>query len=106
MYSKRHNNAINSDSRKRHSLVVLAIVIKSKEGPLAGVKDDLVRYRKEAERGEIVITRHGKPAGVLFGFKSEEDWFDYRLDNDPRFLDRVVKTRESLHTPALAAART
>jgi hypothetical protein len=33
-----------------------------------------------------VITRHGKPAGVLIGFESEEDWFDYRLEHDARCL--------------------
>lgn len=69
---------------------------KVREVPLATVKDDLSRYLREAEKGEIVITRHGKPAGVLIGFRSEEDWFDYRLENDPRFLDRVAKARASL----------
>jgi prevent-host-death family protein len=67
-----------------------------KEVPLATVKDDLSRYLREAEKGEIVITRHGKPAGVLIGFRSEDDWFDYRLENDPRFLDRVAKARASV----------
>jgi prevent-host-death family protein len=66
------------------------------EVPLATVKDDLSRYLREAEKGEIVITRHGKPAGVLIGFRSEEDWFDYRLENDARFLDRVSRARASL----------
>ena len=70
--------------------------VKVKEVPLATVQDDLSRYLREAEKGEIVITRHGKPAGVLIGFRSEEDWFDYRLENDPRFLDRVAKARASL----------
>lgn len=71
--------------------------VKVKEVPLTAVKDDLSRYLREAaEKGEIVITRHGKPAGVLIGFRSEEDWFDYRLENDPRFLDRVAKARASL----------
>ena len=70
--------------------------VKVKEIPLATVKDDLSRYLREAEKGEIVITRHGKPAGVLIGFRSEEDWFDYRLENDPRFLDRVERARASL----------
>lgn len=69
---------------------------KVKEVSLAVVKDDLSRYLREAEKGEIVITRHGKPAGVLIGFRSEEDWFDYRLENDPRFLDRVAQARASL----------
>jgi len=72
------------------------IGVKTKEVPLAEVKDDLSRYLREAEKGEIVITRHGKPAGVLIGFRSEDDWFDYRLENDPRFLDRVTRARESL----------
>lgn len=70
--------------------------VKVKEVPLATVKDDLSRYLREAEKGEILITRHGKPAGVLIGFRSEEDWFDYRLENDSRFLDRVAKARASL----------
>ena len=67
-----------------------------KEVPLSEVKDDLSRFLREAGEREIVITRHGKPAGVLIGFKSEEDWFDYRLENDPRFLDRVASARGSL----------
>ena len=70
--------------------------VKVKQIPLAEVKDDLSRYLREAAKGEIVITRHGKPAGVLIGFKSEDDWFDYRLENDPRFLDRVARARDSL----------
>ncbi len=67
-----------------------------KEVPLAEVKDDLSRYLKEAASREIVITRHGKPAGVLIGFASEDDWFDYKLENDPRFLTRIEKARASL----------
>jgi len=49
-----------------------------------------------AETEEIVITRHGKPAGVLIGFESEEDWFEYRLENDPKFLKRIEAARQSL----------
>jgi len=67
-----------------------------KEVPLSEVKDDLSRFLREAAEQEIVITRHGKPAGVLIGFESEDDWFDYRLENDPRFLCRIVKARASL----------
>ncbi len=67
-----------------------------KEVPLSEVKDDLSRFLREAEERPVVITRHGKPAGVLLGFGSEEDWFDYRLENDPRFLARVEKARASL----------
>jgi len=38
----------------------------------------------------------GKPAGVLIGFESEDEWFDYRLENDPRFLKRIESARKSL----------
>ncbi|MBV8210147.1 MAG: hypothetical protein JO133_08815 [Burkholderiaceae bacterium] len=40
-----------------------------------------------------MITRHGKPAGVLIGFESEDDWFECRLQHDPRFLRRIVIVR-------------
>ena len=65
---------------------------------LSEIKDDLSRFLRLAEKEEIVITRHGKPAGVLIGFESEDDWFDYRLENDPRFLKRVEQARESLRS--------
>ncbi len=64
-----------------------------KEVPLSEIKDDLSRFLREAENQEIVITRHGKPAGLLIGFESEEDWFKYRLENDPRFLRRIEQAR-------------
>jgi prevent-host-death family protein len=67
-----------------------------KKVPLSEIKDDLSRYLREAETQEIIITRHGKPAGVLTGFESEEDWFDYRLENDPRFLRRIERARKNL----------
>jgi prevent-host-death family protein len=67
-----------------------------KEVSLSEIKDDLSRFLREAEKREIVITRHGKPAGVLIGFESEDDWFDYKLENDPRFLQRVEQARKSL----------
>lgn len=63
---------------------------------LSDIKDDLSRYLRLAEHGEIVITRHGKPAGLLIGFTSEDDWFDYRLEHDPRFLQRIQAARQSI----------
>jgi prevent-host-death family protein len=67
-----------------------------KQVPLSEVKDDLSHYLHVAETQEIIITRHGKPAGVLIGFGSEDDWFDYRLENDPRFRSRIEAARASL----------
>ncbi len=64
--------------------------------PLSEVKEDLSKFLRLAENEEIVITRHGKPAGVLIGFGSEDDWFDYRLTHDPRFLRRIESARQSV----------
>ena len=63
---------------------------------LSEVKDRLSEYLRLAETEEVIITRHGKPAGVLVGFSTEDDWFDYKLEHDPRFLARIAEARESL----------
>ncbi len=60
------------------------------------MKDDFSRYLKLAAGEEIVITRHGRPAGVLIGFRSEEDWFEYRLENHPEFLRQIRQAREAI----------
>ena len=67
-----------------------------KKVALSEVKDELSKYLRLAEKEQVVITRHGKPAGVLIGFKTEDEWFEYRLQNDPGFLARVESARKSL----------
>ncbi len=67
-----------------------------KQIPLSEVKNDLSKYLRQAEDEDIIITRHGKPAGLLIGFESEDEWFDYRLEHDPRFLSRIAATRASI----------
>ena len=62
----------------------------------AEVKDDLSRFLRLAESEEILITRHGRPAGVLIGFESDEDWFDYRVEHHPEFLRRVAEARDAI----------
>jgi prevent-host-death family protein len=63
---------------------------------LSQIKNDFSRYLRLAGDEAIVITRHGKPAGLLIGFESEDDWFDYKLEHDPRFLKRIAEARQSL----------
>jgi prevent-host-death family protein len=63
---------------------------------LAEVKDHLSEYLHDAASEEIVITRHGKPAGVLIGFENVDDWLEFRLENDPKFLKRIARARTSL----------
>lgn len=69
-----------------------------KQIPLSEVKNDLSKYLHMAEDEEIIITRHGKPAGVLIGFESEDEWFEYRLEHDPRFLARIEAARKSIQS--------
>lgn len=63
---------------------------------LTEIEDDLAKYLHLAEEEEVVITQGGKPAGVLIGFRSEEDWLDWELENDPRFLQRIEAARQGL----------
>jgi prevent-host-death family protein len=67
-----------------------------KKVALAKVKDDFSRYLRLAAGEEIVITRHGRPAGVLIGFASEDEWFEYRLENHPHFLERIARARTEI----------
>ena len=67
-----------------------------KKVPLTKLKDDLSKYLRLAEKGQIIITRHGRPAGILMGFASDDDWFNYQLEHDPRFLKRIEQARASL----------
>ena len=67
--------------------------------PLAALKDDFSRYLRVAAREPIVVTRHGQPAGVLIGFASPDDWFDYRLAHDPAFQRRVAEAGSALVGP-------
>jgi PHD/YefM family antitoxin component YafN of YafNO toxin-antitoxin module len=64
--------------------------------PLSEIKGRSLPFPAGSRAQEIVITRHGKPAGVLIGFETEDDWLEYRLENDPRFLHRIERARKSL----------
>jgi prevent-host-death family protein len=59
-------------------------------------KNDICKIIKEAEKDEVLITRHGKPAAVVIGFHDEEEWIDYRLENDERFLRKIRKARKEI----------
>jgi prevent-host-death family protein len=57
-------------------------------------KNDICALVREAEKDEVLITRHGKPAAVLIGFADEDDWFDYRLEHDETFLKKIARARD------------
>jgi prevent-host-death family protein len=61
--------------------------------PLHEAKDGLSSLLKRASKDRILITRHGRPAGILIGFADEDDYFEYQLENDPRFEARIERAR-------------
>ena len=67
-----------------------------KQVAFAKLRDHLSKYLVEAVEDQIVITKHGKPTGVLTGFATEDDWFDFQLENDPRFLKKIEESRASV----------
>jgi prevent-host-death family protein len=60
------------------------------------VKNDICSILREAEEREVLITRRGQPAAVIVGFKNEDDWFDYQLEHDPRFIAGIAKARQQI----------
>lgn len=64
------------------------------KAPLSKVKDNFSEFIKKAGKEEIVVTIHGRPAAVIIGFEDEDDWLEYRLLKDEKFLARVAKSRQ------------
>ena len=63
--------------------------------PLYEVKNDLSRYLRIAEQEDVIITRHGVPAGILIGFEDPEDWWEEALLRHPLFKARIARARQS-----------
>ncbi len=99
MTSRKERSRSSQSSRKRRQRVGSPNTARPvRQAALAEVKDDLSRFLRLAESEEILITRHGKPAGVLIGFESEDDWLDYRLEHHPEFLRRIAQARAGLRS--------
>ncbi len=43
----------------------------------------------QRQRGEVVITQHGKPQAVLLDLESYIELLDQIADSDPRFIRRI-----------------
>ena len=63
---------------------------------LSQLRDNLSKYLHLSENEQVIVTWHGRSAGILVGFASEDEWFEYQLENDPRFLKRIEQARASL----------
>ena len=67
-----------------------------KKHTVSEAKDDICSIIREAEKEDVLITRHGKPAAIVIGFHDEDDWFDYRVEHDEQFLRKIAKAREEI----------
>ena len=67
-----------------------------KKHTISEAKNDICSIIREAEQEEILITRHGKPAAVVIGFRDEDDWFDYKMEHDEKFLRKIAKARQEI----------
>ena len=67
-----------------------------REVALAVVKDDLSKYLRLADVQEIVITRRESDQDPGRSAKSDEDWFEYRLEHHPEFLRRISEARAAI----------
>ena len=50
--------------------------------------------KRRARRSLLLAT--ADPSVCSSASMSEEDWFDYQLESDPRFLRRIEKARDTL----------
>lgn len=45
--------------------------------------------------------RHGRPVGILVGVANEDDWLDYRLEHDSRFLGLIASAGASIQAGSI-----
>ena len=57
------------------------------------LKNKTSEILKLAEKEEVVVTSRGKPTAIIKGV-TEEDFEDYLLENNPKFLAALEKARE------------
>ena len=57
------------------------------------LKNKTSEVLKLAKKEEVVVTSRGKPTAIIKGV-SEEDFEDYLLENNPKFLAALEKAKE------------
>jgi prevent-host-death family protein len=61
---------------------------------VADVKARFSSFLRESEGGPVVVTRNGKPVGVLLAVTDEDDLESIILANSPRFQSMIEKGRQ------------
>src|SRR5437868_4175171 len=56
---------------------------------LAETGKKLSRILRESNGEELVIVSGKRPIGCVHSFADDEEWYEYRLLNDPRFIRRI-----------------
>jgi antitoxin (DNA-binding transcriptional repressor) of toxin-antitoxin stability system len=54
------------------------------------VKNNLSEYLKNAEQGDVIITKNGRPTAVLHHL-GEDDLDEYLIEHDPKFRKLIEK---------------
>jgi len=65
---------------------------------IAELQSNVSHYLEIAEAEDVLILVDDRPVGILRGFADEDDLFDYQLESDPRFLERVRRARAQFRT--------
>jgi hypothetical protein len=60
-----------------------------KQATINEVKADLNKYLQIANREDILIIQGGRPAGILKGFSSEDECYDYLIRHNPELLQSL-----------------
>lgn len=63
---------------------------------VADVKAQFSAYLRESERGPIVVTRNGKPVGILLGAADEDELERLILVHSARFQKLIEKSRKQI----------
>lgn len=71
---------------------------------LAKAKNELSAYVEEAQRGRVLLTRHGKPAALIIGVEGEE-FEDLMTRSDPEFWQMIEARRRASKTITASAMR-
>jgi prevent-host-death family protein len=64
---------------------------------LGEAKNSLSEYVDHAQRGRVLVTRHGKPAALIIGVEGE-DFEDLMTRSDPEFWRMIESRRKASRT--------
>ncbi len=71
---------------------------------LAKAKNELSAYVEEAQRGRVLVTRHGRPAALIIGVEGEE-FEDLMTRSDPEFWQMIEARRNASKTISASEMR-